>query len=537
MWRKLCNATSGLTALLLLGMAGCVDLDVENPNAPDAERVFETDKDIESLIAGAWGNVYQIAGSYNGPTALLSNASFQHVAPWSNAGQEYFGRIPRQPILNQAGAANHDRIWNSWIWSYRAISAVRTGLISMDSGLTVLPGTDETRARAYGKFMQGVAHGALALLYDSAFVYDESMDIEELVLIGYHDVMAAAFGYLDDAISLAGSAAFTLPETWMSYQVTAATLRELAYSFKAQFRANVARTPAERAAVLWTEVDSDAGNGVTEDWMMNIDWQSWGDDGAWMMHYGGWSMMPNHVLGMADTSGNYQTWVATPTASKQPFYMFTPDTRFAQGGDATMAAADIETVQLANPGINATVNGETFYMNSGAYRIHERPDRGTWRWGYYSNLRWLAWAEDEGPYPYMSAEELYFLRAEAAYRAGDLGTVATMVNSTRTLHGLNATDAAGTNTSCVPRLPDGSCGDLFEMLKWEKRIQAHGIGLFHQGWYFDARGWGDLMEGTFLHMPVIYSEYQLLGLQPYSYGGVGGAAAAPVGTYGFKMIP
>ena len=536
MWRIKNKATSGLSALLLLGMAACVDLEVQNPNAPDAARVFETDQDIESLIAGAWKSVYQVASSYYGPTALLSNISAQHVAPWANAGMEYFARIPRQPILNQAGSADHDRVWNPWTWSYRAISAVRTGLRSIDEGITNL-GADETRARAYGKLMQGIAHGALAVLYDSAFVYDENMEFDELALAGYQDVMVAALGYLDDAIALAAGASFTLPDTWMSVDVTAATLVQLAYSFKAQFRANVARTPAERAAVNWTAVASDAANGVTDDWSMNIDWVSWGDDGAWMMAYGGWSMMGNYILGMADTSGNYQAWVATPTSQKQPFYIFTPDTRFAQGGNATMTSDAIEAAQLANPGANAVAGAGSFYMNAGGFRIHYRPDRGTWRWSYYDNLTWLDWSYGDGPYPYVSAADLYFLRAEAEYRAGNMGTVANMVNSTRTLHGLNATNAAGTNTSCVPRLPDGSCGDLWEMLKWEKRVQAHAIGLFHQGWYYDSRGWGDLVEGSFLQLPVIYTEYQLLGLKPYTYGGVGGASAAPVGTYGFRHIP
>jgi hypothetical protein len=350
-------------------------------------------------------------------------------------------------------------------------------------------------------------------------------------------VLTAALGYLDEAIALCAGATFTLPDTWMSVEVSAATLAELAYGFKAQFRANVARTPAEREAVNWTAVASDAANSVQEDWSMNIEWVSWGDDGAWMMHYGGWAMASNWIIGMADSSGNYQEWVATPTQAKVPFYIFTADTRFPQGGNATMDAADIETIQLANPGTNTVASGGSFYMNSEGYRNHARPDRGTWRWGYYDPLTFLAWAEDEGLYPYMAYYDLYFLRAEAEYRAGNYGTVANMINTTRTQAGLNATDAGGTNTSCVPKLPDGSCGDLWEMLKWEKRIMAHGIGLWHQGWYYDSRGWGDLTEGTFLQMPVIYTEYQLLGLTPYTYGGVGGASAAPVGTYGFRDIP
>ena len=125
------------------------------------------------------------------------------------------------------------------------------------------------------------------------------------------------------------------------------------------------------------------------------------------------------------------------------------------------------------------------------------------------------------------------LLAEAAYRNSDFGTVASIVNETRTLHGLQATDAAGTNTECVPRLPDGTCGDLWEMLKWEKRLETQFRGLIRVGWYFDGRGWGDLMEGTILQFPVPYTEMQSLQQPWYNYGGVGGEWGAPVGTYGY----
>ena len=39
--------------------------------------------------------------------------------------------------------------------------------------------------------------------------------------------------------------------------------------------------------------------------------------------------------------------------------------------------------------------------------------------------------------------------------------------------------------------------------------------------------------GTPLHFPVPAKELQTLQLPVYTFGGVGGEAAAPVGTYGF----
>jgi hypothetical protein len=507
-----------------------VDLEVTNPNDPDAERALSTPGDVESLIAGgvqAWyGCLY-----YEGPTMWMSNASGEHVAPWGNAAMEMYARIPRIPTANQAGAADVGTLEQCWYRSYRAISAVADGLKQIESGRIDLGAEGNLRAKAYGRFVQGLAHGTVALLYDSAFVYDESMDPNEgLALLGYDQVMEAAYGYLGEAASLAGGAGFTVPSTWMSQDVPAATLAQLAHSWRARFRANVARTPAERAAVDWEAVVQDVNAGITEDWDSydNCNLGTFCNDAMIYRMYYYWQMQNNWYMGMADQSGNYQAWINTPTIDKQPFIIQTPDTRWPQGAD--------ETTQLANPGAR-------FIVNSGSSRIWSRPDRGTWRWSYYGQRNepffTIIHELGEGDWPFVTMREMKALVAERDYRAGNLGAVATFVNETRTLYGLNATDAGGTNTSCVPKMPpthptnpDG-CGDLWEMFKWEKRLETQFMGPLQSGWYFDGRGWGDLLEGTILQLPVPYGEMQLLERPPYNYGGVGGDFGAPVGTYGF----
>jgi hypothetical protein len=236
-------------------------------------------------------------------------------------------------------------------------------------------------------------------------------------------------------------------------------------------------------------------------------------------------MQNNWVAGMADTSGAYQAWVAAPLASKQPFLIHTPDTRWPQGAT--------ETAQLANPGAYYSVNN----IDVDGSRIWERPDRGTWRWSYYYQTYEPFYTthgiDGEGATPLIKVREMKALIAEADYRASNLGAVATFVNETRTLHGLNATDAGGTNTSCVPRLPNGTCGDLWEMFKWEKRLETQFAGPLRSGWWLDGRAWGDLMQGTVLQFPVPYRDILLSGRDPYNYGGVGGVSGAPVGTYGY----
>jgi len=531
MWRRMPRATSGLAALLVLGATACVDLAVQNPNEPDASRALATPGDVRALIAGGYNRWNYVLG-YNAMMMMFSVASGQHNAPWANAGMEYYARIPRQPTINSAGDANIGNIINAFYESYRVLSAMHDGLQQVDSGKVDL-GADEVMARAYAKYMQGLALGSVALLYDSVYVFDETMGPQDAKLTDYQSGMTAALGYFDQAITLATGASFTIPAGWMSQTVTAATLVKLAHSYKARFRSAVARTPTERRAVDWNAVKADANAGVTADWDLVYDcWKpEFCANGNMAVEYSvaaGWQMQNNWVAGMADQSGAYQTWIGTATTDKMPFIIVTPDTRWPQGAT--------EVLQLANA-------GEYYVMNEGDTRIWNRPDRGTWRWSYYEQqvepFYTAANVYGAGSIPEVRAVEMKALVAEADYYAGNYAAVATFVNTTRTTHGLNATDAAGLNTSCVPKMPQthptnpSGCGDLWEMFKWEKRLETQFAGPLRIGWYFDGRGWGDLMEGTILQLPVPYKEMQILQQAVYDFGGVGGSFAAPVGTYGY----
>jgi hypothetical protein len=225
---------------------------------------------------------------------------------------------------------------------------------------------------------------------------------------------------------------------------------------------------------------------------------------------------------MADQSGAYQAWMAKAVVDRMPFIIVTPDTRWPQGAT--------ETAQKAAP-------GEYFVVNSGSTRIWARPERGTWRWSYYEQRHEPFYTDmgvnNAGAVPEVMVNEMKALVAEGDFYAGRLANVATYVNATRTTHGLNATGATGTNTSCVPKLSNGSCGNLWEMFKWEKRLETLFAGPLANGWYFDGRGWGDLMEGTILQLPIPYGEAQLQQKPPYNYGGAGGLFGAPVGSYGY----
>lgn len=519
-------------ALLLFGAAGCTDLEVKNPNDPDRGGALANPSDVESLVSGSFNSWYSATHTYY--VLPLSSMSFQHSAPWANFGMHNYSLFPRASLINSPTDGNYTLIDVPWSRNYRAIAAAAEGMRAInnpETGIADQLGADRvTRANAFGKFVLGMAHASVAVLYDQGFVVDETTDLTvEQEPVSSEDVMAAAIGYFQEAIDLATANDFDIPSSWVmsgdGEDVPADEFARMAHSYRAAFRASMPRTPEERSSVDWDAVLADIDAGVEDDWFMNQDYyagwyNSFLDYGTWES----WQQIPYFLFGMGDTSGNYQTWLNTPLADRQPIIdgedilIVTPDERFPQG--STLAE------QEENPGTKLFIN---------AYRGSNwaQAARGTWRWSYYHNYEhdpynsWSSFVVED-----IEREELDLLAAEAYYWKGDYAAAAALINKTRVAAGLNATDAAGTNTSCVPKLPDGSCGDLLEMLKWEKRLEVWHTGMVYGvPFYFDSRRWGDHYVGTTLEFPIPGGELQTLQMPSYSFGGVGGESASGGSSY------
>lgn len=526
-------------ALLLLGAAGCADLAVTNDDEPDTARVVGRPADVEQLIINsylAWwdathGFVTTPSGQANQPGLVwnMNQASFESSATAANFGGIDRSTIPRTPIGNSTADAYKDFYEDTWYGMYRAIKGANDGIGAIEGGLEIGgSASNTTRAEAFAKFVRAIAHGHLALAYDRAFIVDEPglTDFGAEGLQPYGAVMESALAQLDEVIALAEANTFNIPEDWINgVPLTNQGLAQLAHSYKARFRAQVARTPAEREAVVWSEVVADANQGITADFgpvMENVNWR-------FLMHYymrfyGAWHQVHNFLYGMADQSGEYQEWIDTPLLQRTAFLYITPDQRFPQG--ATAAA------QQENPGKYIGYHGTVGHL---------QPSRGSWRWSFYGDERFLT---DDGYYttalgtiPIMTVEEMNLLEAEGLYRMGDLDGAAALVNLTRTTVGelapVTASGVPVVGDACVPRLPDGSCGDLFEALKWEKRIETW--GQVWGGWFMDSRGWGDLVEGTAYHYPVPAKELLVLQTGVYTFGGEGGDDSAGPSTYDYNL--
>jgi hypothetical protein len=451
----------------------------------------------------------------------LSVQAFQHSATASNWGMYLYSEYPRTAIVNDPS----NQYYSSWTWawtqSYEGIEALRQGLDAMGSW-------PDLRSQAFAEYLLGLHLGNVALLHDQGLILDGTQDPATAELRPYGEVMAVALAHLDLAIAHTQQGSFTIPADWTSTSITSDQLRRLAYSAKARFRANVARTPAERTAVNWNQVIADAGNGITSDFSLEFDGSVWTHfAGTYLTWESPFSQLQYQYLGMADQSGKYQTWLNLPVAERYPvlpgtvpFSIITPDNRFPQG--ATIEA------QRASPGRYYQATPFTYWF---------RADRGTHRWSYYGDERFRAWRSSPfgNPFPWFTREELDLLRAEGHFRIGNLAQAADLVNATRVAAGLNATNATGVNTSCVPKLPNGSCGNLFEMLKWEFRLETQFQGMFGAPWYFLGRGWGDHYKGTQLQFPVPCGVLQARGMACYTLGGVGGNSASTGSSYAWPF--
>ncbi|CAN5789489.1 hypothetical protein BH23GEM7_BH23GEM7_38890 [soil metagenome] len=517
--------------LLLLGAAACADLTVPNENEPNTGRVLASPADVEQLIINSYLSYHNAtigftSGYDPGINAQMSAASFEHTPMAANFGMIERSALPRLPIGNTTADAFRGQYEATWYGSYRAIKAANDGLTAISGGLVINNAADTRRAEAFAKFVRGLAHGTLALVYDQAFIVDENTPdptVRPLTagdLAPYGEVMTAALRYLDEAIAVSQANTFTIPTTWINgVQLTNQDLVRLANSYKARYRAEVARTREERQAVNWQQVIADVDAGRQTDLMIEMDDVNW----QHVIHvyhsfYGAWNQVNPMILGMADQSGRYQTWIGTPLGERTAFLMVTPDMRFPQGSTAA--------AQQANPGLYIRHKG-----NAG----HVRPDRGTWRWSLYRDSRFQEFYDNgwAGPLPVLTRAEMQLLKAEGLLRTGDAAGAATIINQTRVGNGGLAPVTQGSNPDCVPKLPSGACGDLLEALKWEKRLETWATRM--GSWFFDSRGWGDLVQGTAIHYPVPAKELLVLRAPLYTFGGVGQPGAAGPSTYNFGL--
>ena len=537
-----------LTPLGVLAMVGCNDsLVVENLDNPDVERVFALPATIEQTIGSGYQTCRNTGQSNGGTYTQLNTMALEGYSQLNNNNMGPRAAIPRTPILNNRTTSEAFGEFSGWSRQARTEANAVAALDRLtESGGTLGSVGADRRARAFGFFVVGCNLGHLALLFDSAGIVFPGMPSGETPeLSGAHDVMTAALALMDTAIAIANSpeaaAGFPTPTAWMSGPaLTKDQFVRFVRSFKARFRAAVARTPAQREAVNWNAVLADAENGLTSDLVVAVagtsGWSA-GWPGGTMHTDAAWHQLSMMQWGFADTSGAYNDWLKVPLLERGYFLVKTPDKRWPSGETraAQQAASTIPTSYTSKP------------------YVQNRSDQDTpgaaWGTSFYNHFRYryVRLNSNAGAlYPEFLKAELDLLAAEALIRLNRIPEAAAKIDLTRVPNGLErlsgvittATQVVPGGQHCVPRVPDPAtqfasavCGTIMEAMKYEKRIEL-AFNVFSAEWFFDSRGWGDLVTNTPLEYPVPQAELDARQKPFYNLGG-GGPSSALRGTYGF----
>jgi hypothetical protein len=550
--------------LAAFGLGACNEdsLIVTNPNSGETKRVLGTPDDAEKLLGSYYKRWY--AGLYgdpgnNPPGTLEGMANIMSMQNYSSLNNEcQNSRYPFSGASNANSPGNNcqgDQQRQYFILG-EVTRVASNFLTNIKNGDLVLNSeARENRDKAFAEFLRGLSLGYLSLIYDSASVVTEGQAGDDPgTLIGYQSVMDSAYAAFDRAITLAnataaGTGGFPIPSDWIpsTTQFSAAEFVKLIRSYRALFRANIARNPTERAAANWDLIVADAQNGITADHYAVTSTTN-GPGGGWRRIYDGgttWHQMPPFIIGMGDVSGNYEAWLKQGLTDRGNgnvgFFMVTPDLRFPQGATRTAQQADFK---LQDCEVAAILSCKRYFTN--------RPngsDQFTgngWGWSNYDFNRFHSWVNKgdagtprNGPLLFFPKTVVDMLQAEGLIRKGQFAPAAALINVTRKKNGLaeiTAFDATspvpGGLASCVPRVPQPpnatttACGNMMEAMKWEKRMEEAFVQF--AAWYFDGRGWGDLAEGTALFWAVPYQDLQSRGYSISQIYGAGlGAGNAP----------
>ncbi len=259
------------------------------------------------------------------------------------------------------------------------------------------------------------------------------------------------------------------------------------------------------------------------------------DDVLGYATYFGWSQATYFIYGMADQSGNFQAWNAACAGREEPHHR--RKRRAHRHAGPALPARSHRGCAAGEPrgGTSVSTGPERDRRNVGPARpghvavvvVQAQPGRGLLeRPEYYRR-------------PEIRMEEMNLLKAEALFRQGDKAGAADIINETRVPAGLDATTQPGTTPAACPssgrstsEKDANGCGGLFEMLKWEKRMENTAKGPFGVLWFFDGRGWGDLWKNTWVHLSIPCAEAHVLQLLPCgTTGGPGGEFGSAGSVY------
>lgn len=542
--RAYMRRSSFLAAAAMVLLAGGCELDIENPNAPDAPRAFADPAGLEQLITGAFRTWVETRGDYFGSLPMTAMAD-NYTASWNNAAIRYYSSVgsdcPQRCGWNNSAtapeAAGGPSVESQWYGYYTVLSSANDVMSAIDAGVCFDDDCDAdntltSRNRAIAQMLQGMAFAGIALNYDQGFIVDENTDLTSITTLPFNtreEVRDAALAKFDAAYTEAGTATWTTGDNWFGVgsgtdQYSNTQIQRLIRTMQAELVALFPRDGGEKAAADWAAVATYASQGISsgttpfsfeyyvDGSSVYLDYvKTWGNSIGTMRVDTRFAsqLASNHVHPWPEAAGGNPC----PTVSS--------DRRVGDGswgpvddfnGYATVAAT-------ANAGSDFACSGVAIFP----------PARGQYHQSNLAHVRYefLGYeGENLGgnstgwdPLYTPQMNDLLWAEGELRRAGGNLAVAATRINNSRIGRG-----SAGCTTPGV-----GGCGFLpltaasgqaamLAALLYEQEIEFMGQG---PTTFYIRRGVDGLQPATPFHMPVPAKEMDVLVRASYTFGGPG----------------
>lgn len=536
-------------AAMVVTLGGC-DLDVENPNAPDAKRAFNDPAGSQQLIGGAIRTWVETRGDYYGALPMTAMAD-SYTASWNNAAIRFYSSVgsdctSRCGWTNSATApeaAGGPSVEYQWYGYNTVLASANSVLKAIANGVCFddaeCEATDPkpltSRNKAIAKMLQGMALAGISMLYDQGFVVDETTDLSNpsgLPFVTRAAMRDAAIASFDAAFTEAGLQTWSTPAEWMGVgsgkSYTNTQIRQLIRTMQAEVLAMHARNDTENAATNWAQVLTFASQGISSgtpfDFEFYIDAsgrecgldcvKTWGNSNQTMrVDTRTAAKLTNHVSPWPEASGGNPCPYTSDFADRRVGDGSYGPTNDFNGGGTVAATANAGTdFYCSGVAIFPAARGQYHQSNMGhkrydylAYRGENGPGQdGTGQDPFYT--RWM--------------NDLLWAEAELRRTGGSAVTAAARINNSRNGRG-NIPPLTGLEGQAA----------LLTALYYEQDIEFMGQGPTP---FFNMRrrapscanpctGVEGLINGTPRHMPVPAKELDVLQRAIYTFGGSGAA--------------
>jgi hypothetical protein len=480
-----------ITSICILCVA-CEDLEVDNTNAPDREKLFENTRDFRIFADNIYITYWQSLHSapYTNAQIATLTAADQFTASWYNFGCYDLSIEPRIAWNNSPNYEYKDITYAFYSNMYTVIYMCNTVIKLLNEGKII--SSDINVNKGYYSlcyFLRGAALGNLGLTFDKAQIVSENSDFSKLPFQPYNIVLDSAIAWLQKSIDISDSTSFNLGSNIINgTTITNQVLNRVCHSYIARLMVLGSRTKSENVAVDWHTVLDHAKKGISEDFGPQGDANKWVDEIA-------------HYLSNTD---NTQYFFAK--VDNRIIHLLDPlyPARYWKSGHPVKVHSDKRAGEASSSDARLASD---FEFSSG---IRFYPERGTYHFSHYRYKRWesvgftgIGKMIDISKYE----NSLYAIEAYAMLN-----------NLDKAIELLNYPFYPRKVRGQLPDIPQSADKKtVLNAIFYEREIEL--LGQSYLIGFCDMRRRDMLQKGTPLHFPIPGNELQTLKLDYYTFGG------------------